>query len=123
MALGEYVSVSSQRDTERCSAGQGAHRAGATSRPRSSKSSLRFYVAKGASPETAHRLAEELTAKDAFAAHVDVELGIDPDALTDPWHAASLLGHRFHRRIYPAAARHGVVRPGSCGSRSPSRRC
>ena len=30
----------------------------------------------------------ELTAKDAFAAHADAELGIDPRALTNPWHAA-----------------------------------
>jgi VIT1/CCC1 family predicted Fe2+/Mn2+ transporter len=33
-------------------------------------------------------LAEELTQKDAFAAHADVELGIDPNNLTNPWHAA-----------------------------------
>ena len=33
-------------------------------------------------------MAEELTAHDAFAAHIDVELGIDPDELTNPWHAA-----------------------------------
>jgi VIT1/CCC1 family predicted Fe2+/Mn2+ transporter len=32
-------------------------------------------------------VAEELTAHDAFAAHVDAELGIDPDELTNPWHA------------------------------------
>ena len=30
----------------------------------------------------------ELTAQDAFAAHADAELRIDPDALTNPWHAA-----------------------------------
>jgi VIT1/CCC1 family predicted Fe2+/Mn2+ transporter len=33
-------------------------------------------------------LAVELTEHDAFAAHVDVELGIDPNDLTNPWHAA-----------------------------------
>ena len=33
-------------------------------------------------------MAKELTAHDAFAAHVDAELGIDPDDLTNPWHAA-----------------------------------
>ena len=47
-----------------------------------------IYVAKGASVSTARQLAEELTARDAFAAHVDAELGIDPAALTNPWHAA-----------------------------------
>jgi vacuolar iron transporter family protein len=30
----------------------------------------------------------ELTHQDAFAAHADAELGIDPHALTNPWHAA-----------------------------------
>jgi VIT1/CCC1 family predicted Fe2+/Mn2+ transporter len=33
-------------------------------------------------------VAEELTAHDAFAAHIDIELGIDPNELTNPWQAA-----------------------------------
>ena len=33
-------------------------------------------------------MAAELTARDALAAHAEVELGIDPDNLTNPWHAA-----------------------------------
>ena len=33
-------------------------------------------------------MAVELTEHDAFAAHIDIELGIDPDELTNPWHAA-----------------------------------
>ena len=33
-------------------------------------------------------MAIELTARDALAAHAEVELGIDPDDLTNPWHAA-----------------------------------
>lgn len=87
MALGEYVSVSSQRDSERALLDK--ERAELASSPAEELEELAaLYVAKGASPETAHRLAEELTAKDAFAAHVDVELGIDPDALTSPWQAA-----------------------------------
>ncbi len=45
-------------------------------------------MAKGASVPTARKLAEELTAHDAFAAHADAELGIDPEELTNPWHAA-----------------------------------
>jgi VIT1/CCC1 family predicted Fe2+/Mn2+ transporter len=47
-----------------------------------------IYKNKGLSQETAHIVARELTAHDAFAAHVDAELGIDPDDLTNPWHAA-----------------------------------
>jgi VIT1/CCC1 family predicted Fe2+/Mn2+ transporter len=47
-----------------------------------------MYREKGLSKETAEKVAEELTAKDALRAHADVEFGIDPDALTNPWHAA-----------------------------------
>lgn len=87
MALGEYVSVSSQRDTERALLDK--ERAELADNPDAEVAELAaIYVAKGASVETARRLAEELTAHDAEAAHFDAELGIDPDALTNPWHAA-----------------------------------
>jgi vacuolar iron transporter family protein len=47
-----------------------------------------MYVEKGLSPETAETVARELTEHDALRAHADVEFGIDPDNLTNPWHAA-----------------------------------
>ncbi|WP_396031904.1 VIT1/CCC1 transporter family protein [Cellulomonas fimi] len=47
-----------------------------------------LYRRKGLEPATPRLVAEELTAKDPFAAHVDAELGIDPDDLINPWHAA-----------------------------------
>ena len=88
MALGEYVSVSSQRDSERSLLA--TERAELQESPDDELEELAaIYVAKGATVETARRLAEELTAHDAFAAHADAELGIDPDALTNPWHAAA----------------------------------
>jgi len=88
MALGEYVSVSSQRDSERSLLAR--ERIELEESPSDELEELAaLYVAKGASIETARRLAEELTARDAFAAHADAELGIDPDALTNPWHAAA----------------------------------
>lgn len=87
MALGEYVSVSSQRDTEKALLAKEA--AELRDFPEQELEELAaLYVAKGASPETAATLARELTAHDAFAAHVDVELGIDPNELTNPWVAA-----------------------------------
>ena len=87
MALGEYVSVSSQRDTERALLAK--EKAELEEFPEQELQELAaIYVAKGASVQTAMKLAEELTAHDAFAAHVDAELGIDPDELTNPWHAA-----------------------------------
>ena len=47
-----------------------------------------MYEKKGLSRKTAKLVADELTAKDAFAAHIDVELNIDPDDLSNPWQAA-----------------------------------
>ncbi|MCX6482654.1 MAG: VIT family protein [Mycobacterium sp.] len=87
MALGEYVSVSTQRDTEQALLDK--ERRELIEEPEAELRELMgIYRSKGLSPETARAVAEELTAHDAFAAHVDVELGIDPDELTNPWHAA-----------------------------------
>jgi VIT1/CCC1 family predicted Fe2+/Mn2+ transporter len=88
MALGEYVSVSSQRDTERSLLAK--ERLELQQSPASELEELAdIYMAKGLSRETAKMVADELTARDAFAAHADAELGIDPGALTNPWHAAA----------------------------------
>ena len=87
MALGEYVSVSSQRDSERASLAK--ERAELEQFPAQELDELAgLYVAKGLSEATARTVAMELTANDAFAAHADAELGLDPDGLTNPWHAA-----------------------------------
>ncbi|WP_020169877.1 VIT family protein [Gordonia polyisoprenivorans] len=87
MALGEYVSVSAQRDTE--SALLDKERAELQHQPDEEFAELvDIYRDKGLSPDTAHQVAVELTAHDAFAAHIDAELGIDPDELTNPVHAA-----------------------------------
>ena len=88
MALGEYVSVSSQRDSERAMLAK--ERRELAEEPDAELAELiGIYQAKGLRPETARIVAEELTAHDAFAAHADAELGIDPDDLTNPWHAAT----------------------------------
>jgi vacuolar iron transporter family protein len=88
MALGEYVSVSSQRDTERALLAK--ERRELAEEPAEELAELaELYVAKGLSAPTARLVAEELTARDALAAHADIELGIDPDALTSPWQAAA----------------------------------
>ena len=87
MALGEYVSVSSQRDTERSLLAK--ERRELAEHPAAELQELaELYVAKGLSAPTAQLVAKELTAKDAFTAHADIELGIDPRALTNPWQAA-----------------------------------
>jgi VIT1/CCC1 family predicted Fe2+/Mn2+ transporter len=87
MALGEYVSVSTQRDTQRVLLQK--ERRELDEMPEAELEELAgLYAAKGLSPETARVVARELTNRDAFAAHVDVELGIDPDDLSNPWQAA-----------------------------------
>ncbi len=87
MAVGEYVSVSTQRDTERALL-EKERRELATEPEEEFKELVGLYEAKGMSSATAHLVATELTAHDAFAAHVDAELKIDPNDLTNPWHAA-----------------------------------
>ena len=87
MALGEYVSVSTQRDTERALLAK--ERRELRDEPEEELAELAFfYEQKGLNPELAQQVAVELTARDALAAHAEVELGIDPDDLTNPWHAA-----------------------------------
>ncbi|HEV7702469.1 MAG TPA: VIT family protein [Candidatus Paceibacterota bacterium] len=87
MAVGEYVSVSSQRDTERALLAK--ERIELETMPEEELEELtQIYEKKGLSRSTAEVVAKELTAHDAFAAHVDAELHIDPDDLTNPMHAA-----------------------------------
>ncbi|WP_456821009.1 VIT1/CCC1 transporter family protein [Cellulomonas sp. URHB0016] len=94
MALGEYVSVSSQRDAERALIEQ--ERREVERDPDGELEELiGMYEAKGLSRGTARAVAEELTGRDPLAAHLDVELGLDPAALTNPVHAAISSGISF----------------------------
>jgi len=87
MALGEYVSVSSQRDTERALIEK--ERRELAEMPEQELDELtQLYRDRGLSDATARQVAVELTAHDALAAHLEVELGINQDDLVNPWHAA-----------------------------------
>ncbi|MDF2976329.1 MAG: hypothetical protein K0S40_1057 [Actinomycetospora sp.] len=87
MALGEYVSVSSQRDSERAQLIRETRELAET--PEQELDELvALYEAKGLSPATARQVAVELTEHDALSAHLDVELHLDPEELTSPWRAA-----------------------------------
>ncbi|WP_372452170.1 VIT1/CCC1 transporter family protein [Nocardia albiluteola] len=87
MALGEYVSVSTQRDSER--AILEVERRELAEQPEAELAELAaIYEGKGLSAATAWKVAEELTENDAFTAHAEAELGIDPTDLTNPRHAA-----------------------------------
>ena len=75
MAAGEYVSVSSQSDTE--SADLIRERKELATEPESELKELTgIYVGRGLTPELAHQVAVQLTERDAFAAHARDELGI-----------------------------------------------
>jgi VIT1/CCC1 family predicted Fe2+/Mn2+ transporter len=87
MALGEYVSVSSQRDSERALIAKETREL--RDMPDEELDELTaLYRARGLSDATARQVATELTAHDALAAHLEVELHIDQDDLVSPWQAA-----------------------------------
>jgi vacuolar iron transporter family protein len=87
MAAGEYVSVSTQRDTERALLAK--ERRELAEEPEEELAELAgIYREKGLSERLAAEVAAELTAHDALAAHADAELKIDPDELTSPVQAA-----------------------------------
>ncbi len=87
MAVGEYVSVSTQRDSERALLSQ-EKRELATDPDYELAELTQIYRNKGLSAATAKQVAQELTDHDAFAAHAEAELKLDPDELTNPWQAA-----------------------------------
>jgi Uncharacterized membrane protein len=87
MAAGEYVSVSSQRDSEKALIAR--ERQELIDQPDEELAELaEIYQSKGLSASTARLVAGELTAHDAISAHLEAELGIDERQLTNPWHAA-----------------------------------
>ena len=87
MALGEFVSVSSQRDSEASLIKR--ERQELEDNPVAELRELaELYQQRGLTPETAARVAQELTEHDAVAAHLEAELGINELELTNPWHAA-----------------------------------
>ncbi|GAO09605.1 VIT family protein [Streptomyces lydicamycinicus] len=87
MAAGEYVSVSTQRDSEKAALAQ--EKRELATEPQAELIELtEMLEGKGLDAQLAREVAEQLTEHDALRAHAEVELGIDPDELTNPWHAA-----------------------------------
>ena len=87
MALGEYVSVSSQKDSQRSLIEK--ERLELQEQPEEELEELAaIYQGKGLSPATARTVAKELTAHDALGAHLSAELNIDETDIVSPWHAA-----------------------------------
>jgi VIT1/CCC1 family predicted Fe2+/Mn2+ transporter len=87
MAVGEYVSVSSSRDSEHALLAKEKFELQAY--PEQEFKELQtIYEQKGLTKETAEKVARELTEHNAFLAHVEAELKIDPEHLTNPIQAA-----------------------------------
>ncbi|WP_371672398.1 VIT family protein [Streptomyces sp. NBC_00289] len=87
MAAGEYVSVSTQRDSEK--AALALEKRELREQPEAELEELtELLEERGLSRDVALEAAVQLTERDALRAHARVELGIDPDELADPWHAA-----------------------------------
>ncbi|WP_327359392.1 VIT1/CCC1 transporter family protein [Streptomyces sp. NBC_01304] len=87
MAAGEYVSVSTQRASEK--AALALERRELREQPDAELDELAGLLeARGLSASVAREAAQQLTEKDALRAHARVELGINPDELMNPWHAA-----------------------------------
>ncbi len=88
MALGEYVSVSSQRDAERAMVRREADELERI--PEAEHEELIGMLRdRGLSEATAAQAADELTAHEALGTHVALELGLDPSGLADPRAAAA----------------------------------
>ncbi|MHB8508020.1 MAG: VIT1/CCC1 transporter family protein [Candidatus Dormibacteria bacterium] len=87
MAAGEYVSVSSQRDTER--ADLGLERRELVEDPeREARELAAIYRGRGLPPDLAYEVAAALSKNDALAAHARDELGLDQTMLARPVQAA-----------------------------------
>jgi VIT1/CCC1 family predicted Fe2+/Mn2+ transporter len=94
MALGEFVSVSSQRDSEK--AQLAIERNELQHIPEAELAELTaIYRGRGLSAKTAAQVAIELTEHDALTAHAHAELNINPHDLANPWQAAAASAASF----------------------------
>ena len=87
MAAGEYVSVSSQADTERADLAR--ERLELATTPAAEEDELTgIYVRRGLEPALARTVAQQLTARDALKAHARDELGLSDELSARPLQAA-----------------------------------
>jgi len=94
MAVGEFVSVSSQRDAEQADIGLETQEL--ESKPEAELQELALiYVKRGLEPELAMKVAEQLSAHDRLGAHMRDELGIDQTSLARPLQAAWISAASF----------------------------
>jgi vacuolar iron transporter family protein len=94
MGAGEYVSVSSQADTERADL-EVEKRALKHEYGNEQVELAEIYVRRGLDPELAARVAEQLMAHDALGAHARDEIGISPELSARPFQAALMSSISF----------------------------
>ena len=124
MAVGEYVSVSSQRDAEHADIAREAQEL--IDDPTGELTELAtIYMRRGLDKELAGKVAEQLSATDELGAHLKDELGIDRAALAQPLQAAWISAASFAAfallpigalLLSPAALRMPVIAVASLGS-------
>ena len=104
MAVGEFVSVSSQRDAERADIEREAHEL--ATQPQAEMLELAsLYEARGVEKALARQVAEQLSAHDRLGAHLHDELGIDTGSLARPMQAAWISAASFSAfAVVPIAA-------------------
>jgi VIT1/CCC1 family predicted Fe2+/Mn2+ transporter len=94
MAVGEYVSVSSQRDAEQADVERETREL--ARRPRAELNELALiYVKRGLEKDLAMKVAEQLSTRDRLGAHLRDELGIDEASLARPMQAAWISAASF----------------------------
>lgn len=119
MAAGEYVSVSSQSDTERADLAR--ERGELAAAPEAERAELAgLYVKRGLHPELALQVADQLTALDALGAHARDELGIHETTRARPIQAAMASAASFAAGAAPPALfaaflPAGILAPGVMG--------
>lgn len=94
MALGEFVSVSAQRDTEQelVRIHRDAHQSDQSLETKDIVTSLQEL---GITRDTAIQAAQEMSPQQRLAGHLRVELGLDEEDLTSPWAAAAASAFSF----------------------------
>ena len=94
MAVGEYVSVSSQRDAEQADIGLEKQELAAEPEAELQELAL-IYVKRGLDQDLAMKVAQQLSARDRLGAHMRDELGIDQAFLARPLQAAWISAASF----------------------------
>jgi VIT1/CCC1 family predicted Fe2+/Mn2+ transporter len=111
MAAGEYVSVSSQADTE--AADLALEKRELTESPELERAELAaIYVARGLAPELASQVADQLTAHDALGAHARDELGHHAATRARPIQAGLASAAAFALGAAPPLVAAALVAPG-----------